>query len=430
MEQAVLVWAMSIWIVVLSILFSKWAFGRILSPVTAYVVPWASMVSLYHLPTLPWRTLELSDYWLIAISLFSYVAGVAPVAVLSKLVNRENPPLTCLIHWNKSLLRNMVLGLFMLTLIGTTLYVRQVSTIGALVEWNLSQLNGQMVSGQLRFLGITGRLMRLNGVVVALVLIAWDEFSKSEKKIYGCIALVSFTISMLSTRRSVAFLLLVWLLMILLVKHDLNKRTLAYSATVMMVSLLYFSTWQMFLNKSTVVNAPFIKAVVHDSLVYLTGNLDTLRPLMGSVHEFSYGLVTLYPIGIALSKVLPSVVERPDLAIPFYAGSVPFNTTPYLYYAYRDFGILGVLVVPYLLGFAVASVYVTYCRKPHPVYLALSALALTAILFTIRQNSLGDYDLWFWGLVASVTLLMCAHTERDERLIVSAGKKQAFNTAR
>ena len=408
MAESVLVCAVGTAIIIGAIMFSSAAYSSKISPVTTYVVPWVGMVMFYQLPFLPWRFLEVSDYRLILLSLVCYILGALPPSIIHCMSTRaRGVRYASRVSWEYSRARAVIVLLFLASLVGTVVYLSQLLQVVKYTGWNLGQLNAEFMSGRLRRLGLTGRLVRASGVIPILTLLCWDLAPRSDRMWLATVALFSSLINFLSTRRATGTLLVTWIVLTYVAKSGWNTKSLMRTGLAALFTLIWWGTLQIGLNKLT---APFdsvTESVAYEVLVYITGNMDTLRPLIERVSQHTHGMATLYPVGIVLSRIAPDVWQRPDLSIPFNIASIPFNTTPYLYYAFLDFGLIGLLLIPYVFGFISTILYVRWLKNKEYHFGALSTLSMTAGVYSIRQNSIGEYDLWFWAALILFVSMVC-----------------------
>jgi oligosaccharide repeat unit polymerase len=70
-----------------------------------------------------------------------------------------------------------------------------------------------------------------------------------------------------------------------------------------------------------------------------------------------------------------------------------YNTYTSFWVYYRDFGILGITILPLLTGLAVGSIYYAVRRKPSLELIALYSLCVFLMLFSFFNNPLTL--LWF-----------------------------------
>jgi len=111
--------------------------------------------------------------------------------------------------------------------------------------------------------------------------------------------------------------------------------------------------------------------------IYATGSFPTFQEAMKDVGQMSWGTHTFYPVARIL-YALGVLRERPEgLTFDFYLVPIPFNVYTSLFAFYQDFGVAGVVLLPFLLGWFETRMY--FQMKAHPSLFSLGASSAFAV---------------------------------------------------
>lgn len=137
------------------------------------------------------------------------------------------------------------------------------------------------------------------------------------------------------------------------------------------------------LNQSDVV----IKSLAYFSPIYgyFTIGLSILKPYIDDVEDYDYGSNTF----ITFAKVF-RLIDR-DIKIPevhgkWYSNPTRGNVYTYLGFYYRDFGLFGVLLLPFFQGILVMVPYMLMTRKGKYRYFLVNSYFLWCLLISFFSN--------------------------------------------
>jgi len=180
-------------------------------------------------------------------------------------------------------------------------------------------------------------------------------------------------------------------------KHVAELSLLAVGLLLVLTAMLYMRT-----DKSVSFGSRFVK----DTYLYFVGTI----PACGYFFEHPWGSsapaiwtfggiykaadVLLGAAGIPYS---PTGLETHYAAITRVG---PFNCSSHLTYYYSDFGEIGVIIVPYLLGFISSYLFLKALYYKRILHIQLASLLLATLIFSVR----GIYTngVFFWVVVILV----------------------------
>lgn len=166
---------------------------------------------------------------------------------------------------------------------------------------------------------------------------------------------------------------------------------------------------------ATINNHPEIKAQLTtrtlDSLalpyVYLTANVPTLSQLMKDpIRPHTDGRMTLLPL-VKLAHAVGIGGTPPEEVGAFYP--IPFetfNTYTWLSAFYLDFGLIGCLILPLIIGFAFTRVTSSALRRRRLTLIWLSSLSLYVVAFSLVVNKLSTTLTWEYALLGPVAVVL------------------------
>lgn len=123
--------------------------------------------------------------------------------------------------------------------------------------------------------------------------------------------------------------------------------------------------------------------------------------------EFYPGWYTFAPIYRLLAKF--DIVKRPSYYQPFYLTPVPMNTGTYLREIHADFGVVGVLFFPFLLGFICTTLFLTPRFSVLRIIILSYLYVIVIMSFTCNAAGLG-----YWMISFLITILITHRIEKTK----------------
>lgn len=142
-------------------------------------------------------------------------------------------------------------------------------------------------------------------------------------------------------------------------------------------------------------------AIFTEPYMYVVMNLENYARSMAKVENFTYGYYTFDFIP-AITGVKHWIREYFSLVeTPFLTSS--YNTYSAFWTYYRDFGIMGIFLIPLIGGMALSSVYYSFKSKPTLMKLTIFGMFLFAMIFSFFNSSIGY--LWFvYNLISMIVV--------------------------
>jgi oligosaccharide repeat unit polymerase len=133
---------------------------------------------------------------------------------------------------------------------------------------------------------------------------------------------------------------------------------------------------------------------------------------MRDVHGHLWGVRTFFPVARLLYAV--DILEhRPEEAsLQFYLVPIPFNTYTYLFAFYEDFGVLGVVCFPFLLGYLETRLYLSMKARPSIFSVAGTGSLMAVNIFTVFIALQSTILIWYYLCVMFIISEWCSRRIR------------------
>lgn len=182
-----------------------------------------------------------------------------------------------------------------------------------------------------------------------------------------------------------------------------NPRRIAAWAAILLLAGLSFFYVIGNQKGATLDTYPTVREAVTDEMfepialpyLYATANVPVLGQLMQDpMAPTTYGQLTARPISTLVHRVLPVSGNAPDqggfYGIPFTS----YNSATWLDPFYRDFGVLGALLLPGLFGFLATWLFLKARRRHTLVSSWIAAIGLAFVVFSPLKSLAPDALTW------------------------------------
>ncbi len=133
-------------------------------------------------------------------------------------------------------------------------------------------------------------------------------------------------------------------------------------------------------------------AIFTEPYMYVVMNLENYAHSISKIKEYTFGYYT-FDFLTAVSGLKHWMEEYFALVENPFLISNNYNTYSAFWTYYRDFGILGIFVIPFIGGLSISSLYYSFKKEPTLKKLAFYSMMLFAILFSFFNSSFSF--LWF-----------------------------------
>jgi oligosaccharide repeat unit polymerase len=145
--------------------------------------------------------------------------------------------------------------------------------------------------------------------------------------------------------------------------------------------------------------------------MYVVTNLENFVRATGRLDHHTYGYYTFNAI-MSLSGLKHWIAEHFSLVDNPYLNST-YNTYSFLWVYYRDFGVLGLAVLPFVLGAVIAWLHNELRRRPSLLHVSLYGMAVFVIVISFFHHALSLLHFVFNVLLVYGVHKMIARQESD-----------------
>ena len=127
--------------------------------------------------------------------------------------------------------------------------------------------------------------------------------------------------------------------------------------------------------------------------MYISMNLENFVKYYSHIENHSFGFFT-FDFLTALTGIKHWVAEYYNFEkFRMYIGG--YNTFPFFWPYYLDFGLAGLAIIPFIIGFIISEIYYYLHRNPSLVVLALTTVGFAVIMISFNSDPLTRLDMMF-----------------------------------
>lgn len=255
-----------------------------------------------------------------------------------------------------------------------------------------------------KMFGIFGLHLIVNGVNVLLFLIFQYFVLIKNKPVKKSFLSVIFVVStgsfFLLLQRYNFFILSVMIVCFLYYSgKKINYKTFIVAAVVIVglvflirsVRIAQFAEYYFFVTSEMKFSPKY--ALLSEPYMYIAMNLENFVANFNKIQNHTYGFFTADFL-TALTGVKHIIAEYAGLEkFPHYIGG--YNTFPFYWVYYYDFGMFGLAVFPFLLGYVISHIYFKLRRSLNLPILVLYSVAFSVIAISYSSDPLTRLDMVF-----------------------------------
>ncbi len=424
---------------IVGIYFGRYLFGGFFNHITIYTVIWGGMLFFYHLGFIKYYPLSLETWTYIILAYISLILGTVTVLVGRNIFHSQKPHNNVNSSLNYEFLQSKKIKniIIIYSLIGLfsgiqhwMILLKMYGTIPNIL------LHGSEIYRMRVEHGIPGIIPYIHSFsFVALLLAGMYTAVKRSFKLFIILPFLGVIIKQLAnfSRAGVLLGFIIFVTSYFLTKNLFSIKTKNKSikrnfiTIVVIVSLLLGSaifirafrgTVESFSGSSRALNSLRSNLVISPSIyLYMSSHVGVFNKYLKLNEEESevIGKNTFLPVYNILSKL--GVVKRFKQYQRGYYIPVWTNTGTYLRELHSDFGIAGILLVPYLLGMSITILINSAREKKNIIYLtfAIYLLVIIIISFLVMVSRLGVY--YFSLIIALPTLAIIAKQTIENNIL-------------
>ena len=374
-------------------LCSRGMFISWINPLSAWSVPWAVVLGFFSLKLIPYEPVSDKTKLAILLALLGYVLGCGTVAFAVARKRRAR----FMIDKKAWIMRGE--GTFrLLALLGTTasvvlaiLIVHRLGVAGALA----GELRAFRQAGMAENLPVSLALM-VYGLLPVSLLSGARFATRNRLDLWD--VLVFLSIGVFAILRGVRTILLFWLILFLIGyvmtrqrrfgRKRVNRPIVTIFVALVLVTLLFFGiyTWRGSADyqksRYLMSDKSLLNPLTRSAYIYTASSITNLDYFITTFKgPNTWGQSLSYPITRQLAKIIDL---EPTLAQGFSKERAPVvggtNVYTLIRVLYLDFGLVGCILIPALLGFGLTITYKLFLQRGSPASLIiLGYLGVTVI---------------------------------------------------
>lgn len=370
-----------------------------LSPARVFILLWSFVIGITDLKlSFLQSNWTYYNWFLVLLGLTTFILGI----YISFIINLNNPVLTIDAIRLKN--RNIKINenfLYKFIVIYFILYV-----IAYIIEW---QVEGYipLISAQpemaRKMYGIFGVHLIVQSINVILFLILeyfiFIRANKSKKFfLFFILIITTVTFALLLQRYNFIMLILMGISLFYYSGRKVNVRTFVIFAAIIIsfvygiqtlresnlfLSYFYYLSDMKFSPRYAELTIPYM---------YISMNLETFVKYSSQLDHHSYGFFTLDFL-TALAGVKHYILEY--FNFEKFKSINGYNTYPFYWPYFYDFGIAGLAIIPFILGFIFSEFYYLLRKYPSLVTLSLYSVVFSVIAISYTSDPLTRLDMMY-----------------------------------
>jgi oligosaccharide repeat unit polymerase len=150
-------------------------------------------------------------------------------------------------------------------------------------------------------------------------------------------------------------------------------------------------TYYVFINSQMKFSPSYAELTI--PYMYISMNIENFVKYYPKIENFAYGFFT-FDFLTALTGIKHWLAEYYNFEkFRMYIGG--YNTYPFFWPYYLDFGIAGLAIIPFIIGFIISEIYYYIHRSPNLVTLALTTVGFAVIMISFNSDPLTRLDMMF-----------------------------------
>lgn len=370
----------------------------VLSPARVFGFIWSLVIGLADLKLSRLQHQWAFEDWIqILIGPLSFLVGIFITYVL----NLQSQPLgieTMRQKWQTQLINhkklfNIIIILFVLFLVAyTSIYFTQGEIPLFSSRPGIARLNFEMFG-----LGLFLHNVALIGFFTVLFfLIVKGE--KGKKLILSIATLFSVVLYSITFQRfQIIMMVILCTILLYYTTRHLRFSTVSFYLACVLLFFYWISTLRggrfflYYLYTSSQMKFPPAYAIFTEPYMYFAMNLENFARSIERLDHFTYGYYT-FDFVTALTGLKHWLGEYFSLEITPYLIS-GYNTYTTFWWFYRDYGVIGITIIPFLLSLLTGSIYYRIRKHPSPQNLTAYSVCIFIMIFSFYNNLVSL--LWF-----------------------------------
>lgn len=396
-----------------ALLFSRRTLGDYFTPLAIYIFFWCFALGTFHLGWVSFDALGREVWVVILVSFASFVAGgLVPTFYAWSRPAAFRSASSGLNAIRRHRLEQALAVLFALGIFGFAVQMVHLHLEVGLASFITEPQRVRDLHSNVKYLGFFD-ILNLANFVMGVVYLAL--FPRPKLWILAMLAWALLT-TFVSTDRTRFFYTVIWAFYAAVYTRQRVNLTpkmimggvltaLALVGFFLLIAKIYVK--QAFDDNMEYINLPQEYALAVDPYIYLTGSFPVLQAFLEDKSERMYGKYTFEPM-VKLIEVIYPDLSRAEIVGKFYRVPVELNAGTYLQPFIIDWGPMGMIICPFLIGLLGMWVYIKMRAEKTLFMVYFTAILSFCVTISIFVNHFTQTATWFFVLVGYLTHRYCA----------------------
>ncbi len=384
----------------LGLLLSKRLLGDYFTPPAIYHFFWCFALGALTLDWIAYHPVGVEAWSAIALGYAGFMGGGCCVLAYGLTRPRallRDPEFD---HIGRGKLELVLLLMFLLGIFGFVLQLAHLQSQIGLTTFIEAPGEARELHSNVKYLGFFNILNVSNFVLSLMYLVLY----KKPAKWVILIMLWALATTFVTTDRTRFFYMVIWSFFIVVYLYpriNLTPKVILGVVGTLSVLLLFFLLIAKIYKKQAFEdNMEYVRiseewAPLVDPYIYLTGSFPVLQAFLEDKRELAYGKNSFEPVVKLIEVVLPDF-EREEIVGKFYRVPIELNACTYLEPFYRDFGLAGALIGPFLMGLVCAAAYLFMRNRKSLFSVYFAALLSFCTTISIFVNHFTQIATWYF----------------------------------
>ncbi len=380
-------------------------FGDIWSPLGIHGFVWFGGLGLYSLKIVNYDSLTIHSWLILIGSFFAFGLGcfisLFPYARQKTLMEKAK--------FDEFRTRWCVYVLFSIGMVGfvvnTLSFVNSYGLSGMLTAWRSVRQEFGVEFFELPF--------AMNVLNVPLAYFYLRNFKKRRSIIFVMMIISLFVLP--SAFNKTNFIRAMVILFFVYAVTSQKKIPLKAFIAVGLVSLLFFMGYWYFSYRRNPYTyyvedqkfrLPKSISIIAQPYVYMTANFPAFQAMANDISSLEYyratypwGYKTFFPFYVLLSKIDNSLSAK-KIPGKFYNVPIPYNTYTYLRHFYSDFGAIGAIIFPFLIGLGSSFLFLQITKAGKIEYFLLYGVVGWCLFISFFSNHFSYLNVWYFCILS------------------------------
>lgn len=377
----------------------------VLNPLGIFSIIWFSSIGISQLMLSEVQRPWSPSMWFVVLgSGFCFIIGNLSYSFFANSTDKPSRKLELKNHYSKQRLKIIIIVIFLLSLAA---YLFEIYKFGGIPLFTKSRIAAYMTFG-VRFV----HYLTVSSILVCILVYLYQKLFFPEKKLLlNVLFIVSLfiIISNLATGQ-----LIIILVGIFTIKNYLDKKRFKLKSLIILfiIATLILVLLTGFI-RSSHSDVAYIKQIgkpiieIPDRLsplflpyLYISTSFENLQLEIEQRDEFYYGTQTSFPIWAF--TFLKGYFQS-----EYYITPEGFNVGTYLRPYFADFGFLGVMIIPFLLGLIITIFYYSLRLKPTILKILIYSLFIYGLIIIFFANAFSETLTWYFLILFIIIDLYC-----------------------